>query len=216
MMSERSLSTIGIIGAGKLGTTLARHLIAAGYDVIVSASGDPTDVGFFLEVLVPGARAGWTTDVIHEADVVILALPLGKIPDLPTAALAGKIVIDATNFWEPVDGARPDFLWEDSTSVSVERALPGARIAKALSHLGYHDIDNLAHRDGELVGMTVAGDDAGAVAAATELVTQIGFEPVFLESLSAGRAVEVGSPVFGLATTSAELVSLLGVSTLQP
>jgi NADP oxidoreductase coenzyme F420-dependent len=95
---------LGIIGAGKLGTTIARGAIAAGYDVAISGSGPADDIALTIDVLAPGARAVTTDEAVRHADIFALAVPTHRFRELPRDLFAGKILIDAMNFWEPVDG----------------------------------------------------------------------------------------------------------------
>src|SRR5881275_469525 len=99
---------LGIIGAGKFGTTLARAAVAAGYAVAISGSGTPDDIALTVDVLAPGATAATTDEVVRHADVIVLAVPAHRFRELTPDLFAGKILIDAMNYWEPVDGDDPE------------------------------------------------------------------------------------------------------------
>lgn len=128
-------ASVAIVGAGKLGTTLARLLVAAGHDVRVSATGDPERTAFVLEIMVPGARALALADALDGADAVILALPLSQVPHLDPDLFVDRLVLDATNHWASVDGA---LAWLDGTQRSseiVQRLLPAAQDAPSVEAL---------------------------------------------------------------------------------
>lgn len=200
--------TIGILGAGKVGTVLARLALAAGYRVLISGSGPADRIALIVDVLAPGAEPRTTPEVIAEADVVILALPLGKVRTLPADALAGKLVIDAANHWEPVDGPLPEFTQDPrGTSEVVAALLPGARVVKAFSHLGYHDLDErgMPHGSPGRVALAIAGDDPADVATVAALIDAVGFEPVPTGDLASGRAYQAHTPAFGYPLTAGEL-----------
>lgn len=159
------MRVLGILGAGKLGTVLARLAVQAGYDTRIAGSGDPGDIHLIVDVLAPGATAQWAAEVAAQAEIVVLAIPLSKLHTLPAAELRGKVVVDATNYWPPTDGTIDRFATGASSS-AVAAALPGARVVKALSHLGHHELDTDSRPPGapERLAIAVAGDDADAVA----------------------------------------------------
>lgn len=191
---------IGIIGAGKLGITVAQLARAADYDVVMAGSGAPDKIALTVQTLAPGARVATSTEVAHQADIVILALPLGKFRQLPVEALAGKLIVDAMNYWWEVDGAREDILPDTrSSSEAVQEFLPDSRVVKAISHVGYHHLHDEARAIGEpdRKAIAVAGDDAAAVRTVSEFIGTIGFDPLPIGSLANGSQLEPGQPAFG-------------------
>jgi predicted dinucleotide-binding enzyme len=205
------IRTVGIIGAGKLGTTLARHLLDAGYDVLISGSGGVDRLALVVDVLLPGARPAVTADVIAHSHLVILALPLGRLHELPAAAFEGVLTVDTMNYWEPVDGHLPAFANRTGTSSElVASMLPGARLVKAFSHLGYHDLDDLARPRGDpaRVGLALAGNDPAAVATVARVVDRLGFDPADIGSLANSAILEAGHPLFGRPVTAEHLEKL--------
>ena len=114
-MTSSTKPAIGIIGAGRLGTVIARQALAAGYHVtIANSKKDPTSLRFILSVLLPGAEPASVQSVIEQSDIVVLAIPLNRYKQLPADLFAHKIVIDAMNYWPPTEGHIAEFDDESS------------------------------------------------------------------------------------------------------
>jgi 8-hydroxy-5-deazaflavin:NADPH oxidoreductase len=190
---------LGIVGAGKLGTTLARAAVAAGYDVAISGSGPADDIELTVDVLAPGARASTTDEVVRHADIVVLAVPMHRLRELPSDLFAGNILVDATNFWQPVDGDDPELTTAaDGTSMIVQERFPSARVVKSLNQLGYHQLEENRRSEGarDRIAIGAAGDDRTAVDRVMRLIDRLGFDPVDAGPLKNGLALEPdGSPI---------------------
>jgi 8-hydroxy-5-deazaflavin:NADPH oxidoreductase len=204
---------LGIVGAGKMGTTLARAAMAAGYDVAMSGSGPAAEIALTVDVLAPGARALPTEEVVRRADVVVLAVPTHRFRELPPDLFAGKVLVDAMNYWAPVDGDDAELAGAaDGTSVVVQERFPSARVVKSLNQLGYHELDELRRPKGapDRIAMGAAGDDPAAVDAVLRLVERLGFDPVDAGALRNGLALEPDGSPFALAYSADELAELVG------
>jgi 8-hydroxy-5-deazaflavin:NADPH oxidoreductase len=203
---------LGIVGAGKLGTTLARAAIAAGYDVAISASGRRGNIALTVEVLAPGARTATTEDVVRDADIIVLAVPTHRFRELPPDLFAGKILVDAMNYWEPVDGDDPELATAGGgTSTVVQERFRSARVVKSLNQLGYHELDENKRLNGapDRVAIGAAGDDRLAVRRVMQLVDRLGFDPVDVGPLENGLFLEPDGSPFAVTYGAEELSKLV-------
>jgi 8-hydroxy-5-deazaflavin:NADPH oxidoreductase len=210
---------LGIVGAGKIGTAIARAALAGGYEVAISGSGLVDRIELIVEVLAPGARAVTTEDVIRHAGLIALAVPMHRFRELPGDLFAEKILVDAMNYWEEIDGIDEELATTpEGTSVVVQQHFPLARVVKSLNQLGYFKFDQGRRRRGapDRLAMAAAGNDPDAVAAVMRLVDRLGFDPVNAGSLDGGVALQPGEPVFGIGLSADKLTKLLSVEATRP
>lgn len=190
--------TIGILGAGKVGTGVARQAVLAGYRVLIAASGDPKDIALIVQIMAPGAVAVSAAQLMEEAELVVLSVPLHKFRTLDPAGLDGKHVIDTMNYWRDTNGDMPELEDAPSSSEMVHAHIPGARLAKSLNHIGYHELELDARPAGapDRRALAVATDDDGTRALVLEFIERLGFDAVDAGPLANGAALETDTPVF--------------------
>jgi predicted dinucleotide-binding enzyme len=201
------LPRIAVLGAGHVGPVIARVAIQAGYQVSIAASGDPEKIALISQVLAPGAQPLWAADAVQSSDLVVLAIPLHRFAAFDPALVAGKVVVDTMNYWPPVDGLQVMFEGQRySSSEIVAHRLVRSSIVKTLNHIGYHELEDERRSVGspDRRALGVAGDDLGAVDLVAEVIERIGYDTVRLGSLSAGRLLEPGGPVFGVSLRRAD------------
>ena len=191
---------IGILGAGKLGTTLGRLLVGAGYSVLISGSGSAEKIELTTSILVPSSEALTSDEVSERADIVVLALPLSKYQDVNPEPLENKLVIDAMNYWWEIDGL--ENIYSDAEYTSSERVqahLEKSTVIKAFNHMGYHNLadDALPDTKENRKAVVIAGDHMDAVNKVEDIVDNIGFTPLYIGELKNGLILEPGNPLFG-------------------
>lgn len=203
---------LGIIGAGKLGTALARAALAAGYEVAIAGSGPAEQISLQVEILAPGAVPMTVDGVVEFADAVVLAVPTHRFRQLPADQFDGKVLIDAMNHWPDTDGDDPELAdAPDGSSSIVQARFPGARVVKSLNQLGYHELDEYARGRGapDRIAIAAAGKDRLAVEAVMRLIDDLGFDPVDAGELARGRKLEPDGSPYALTYTAAELAQRL-------
>ena len=203
---------IGLIGAGNIGSTLAKLAVDHGHEVVLSNSRGPETLADLVAQLGPHASAATTAGAAAAGDIVVVTIPLGKYRQVPAAELAGKTVIDTNNYYPERDGQIAELDDGSATTSELLAAhLPGARTVKAFNNIYFKDLAS----QGEPAGtpgrraLPIAGDDATAKGTVTELVEQFGFDVVDVGSLSAGRRFERDTPAYIHRLDAAELRAAL-------
>jgi predicted dinucleotide-binding enzyme len=202
-----------------VGPVIARIALDAGFEVAIAASGNPENLELITQVVMPGVEARWAADAVAAADLVVLSIPLHRFPALDPALLAGKLVVDAMNYWAPADGVVPMFQDQQlSSSEIVQRRLPESTVIKALNQIAYQDLEDGRRPAGSLDrhAIGVAGDDSNAANVVGEIIDRIGYDPVLLGGLSAGRVLQPGGPVFGAVLTRSEFERAIHTTVVQP
>lgn len=206
------MTTIGLIGAGHIGGTLARIAVAAGLEVVVSNSRGPQTLVDLVTELGDAARAGTTQEAAAEGDVVVVSIPLHAYQEVPVEPLAGKVVIDTNNYYPQRDGQIDELDAGTTTSSELLQAhLPTSRVVKAFNHIRSDDLGSQgapAGTEGRRA-LAIAGDDAEAKAVVATLVDRLGFDVVDAGSLADGRRYAVGTPAYGPRMDRPELETAL-------
>jgi 8-hydroxy-5-deazaflavin:NADPH oxidoreductase len=200
--------TIGFIGAGHIGSQLARLALARGYPVVLSNSRGPDTLAGLIAELGPNARATTAADAATLGEIVVVSVPLKNYRDVPVAPLAGKIVIDTNNYYPQRDGHIPELDDESTTTSELLQAhLPTSKVVKAFNHIYAAQLTT----DGRPAGsknrraLVIAGDDAGAKAVVTNLLDEFGFDTVDAGPLKEGWRIQRDTPGYGPRRTAEEL-----------
>ena len=208
----QSLPKVGVIGAGRSGTAVARLALARGHVVRVANAHGGDGLRLILEVMAPGAVASGVVEAITNSDIIMLAIPLNGYRSLPAADLAGKIVVDMMNYWRDVDGVLPELeSGTRSSSEVVQAFLPASQLVKTLNHIDYAEMSEDARPPGspQRRALAIAGDDPGAKGVVQSIVENLGFDVVDAGPLSRSRLLEPGSPLFSGRCTAYSLRALL-------
>ena len=201
------MTTIGLIGAGHIGSQLARLAVAHGYGVL-SNSREPESLSALVAELGPKARAGTAVDAAKAGDIVVVTIPLEHYRAVPVEPLAGKIVIDTNNYCPRRDGHIADLDNESTTTSELLQAhLPTSKVVKAFNHIYAAELTT----DGRPAGtknrraLVIAGDDLAAKATVTRLLDEFGFDTVDAGPLKEGWRIQRDTPGYGPRRTAEEL-----------
>ena len=192
--------TIGFIGAGHIGSAVARAAIAAGHSVVLSNSRGPETLADLVSELGPSARAATPIEAARAGDLVVVTIPLKNIADVPVEPLAGKVVIDTNNYYPQRDGHIAELDDESTTTAELlQRHLPSSKVVKAFNHIYASQITT----DGTPAGtpnrraLVIAGDDPAAKTAVTQLLDQFGYDTVDAGPLAEGWRIQRDTPGYG-------------------
>lgn len=198
---DAGVTTLGLIGSGNIGSTVARLAVAAGYDVVLSNSRGPETLADLVAELGEKARAATAEEAARAGDIVVVSVPVKAFRDVPAAPLAGKVVIDTGNYYPARDGQIAELdAGELTTTELVARHLSGALVLKGFNNIYFRHLAELARPSGaaDRSAIVIAGDDADAKKAATEFLDAIGYDTVDAGPLSESWRFEPGTPAYGL------------------
>jgi hypothetical protein len=202
------MTTIGFIGAGHIGSQLARLAVANGYDVVVSNSRGPATLASLVKELGPRARAGTAVEAAEAGDIVVVTIPLKNYRQVPVEPLVGKIVIDTNNYYPERDGRIAELDDESTTTSELLQAhLPESKVVKAFNHIHAAQLTT----DGRPAGtpnrraLVIAGDDREAKKTVARMIDEFGFDTVDAGPLSEGWRIQRDTPGYGPRRTAEEL-----------
>jgi 8-hydroxy-5-deazaflavin:NADPH oxidoreductase len=205
-----SMTTIGIIGSGHVGSNLAKAAIAHGYDVVISNSQGPDSLAGLVAGLGPRARAATPEAAAAAADFAIVAIPITSIGQVPVEQLAGKVVVATINYFPQRDGHIAEIDNGTTTAPGLLQAhLPASRVVRAFSMIDAADMSGDGHPDGDPKrrALALAGDDPAARKLVAGLYDEFGFDAVDMGGLAESWRVDPGQPAFVVRQTTAELTA---------
>ena len=194
------MTTVGIIGSGMIGGTVARLSVAAGYHVVLSNSRGPETLAQLAAELGPLATAGTADQAAEAGDLVLVSVPVKAFGDIPVKPLAGKPVLDTGNYYPRRDGHIAELDTGAATSSGLlQRYLPESHVVKVFNNIFFKHLASLARPHGapDRSALPIAGDDEGAKAAVTAFLDSIGYDAVDAGSLAESWHQEPGTPAYG-------------------
>ncbi len=204
----KTIETIGLIGAGHIGSQLARLAIRSGYSVVISNSRGPETLADLVAELGPRVRAATPVDAAKVGDLVVVTVPLKNYTHVPVEPLAGKIVIDTNNYYPARDGRIPELDNESTTTAELLQAhLPASKVVKAFNHIYAAELTTHGTPAGtpNRRALVIAGDDADAKRVVAHLIDQFGFDVVDAGPLREGWRIQRDTPGYGPRRNADEL-----------
>ncbi|MFK4113914.1 NADPH-dependent F420 reductase [Microbacterium sp. NPDC006705] len=202
------MTTVGIIGAGHIGSALAEGLVARGYDVVIANSRGPETLNDLVAKLGDRARAATAQDAAEAADWAVVTVPLKALEDIPAEPLAGKIVLDTNNYYWERDGRIAELeAKRTTTSEMAQRHFAESKVVKAFNHIPAADINTGGSPAGtpDRRALATASDHPDAVAHVTALYDEFGFDTVDIGSLAESWRVERDQPAYVVRQNADEL-----------
>ena len=202
------MTTIGLIGAGHIGSQLARLAVARGYNVVISNSRGPETLSALVAELGPRARAATPVEAARAGDIVVVSVPLKNYRTVPIEPLTGKIVIDTNNYYPQRDGHIPELDSESTTTAELLQAhVPASKVVKAFNHIYAAELTTHGQPAGTANrrALVIAGDDDAAKATVARLIDQFGFDTVDAGPLKEGWRIQRDTPGYGPRRTAEEL-----------
>jgi len=204
---SKSPMRIGIIGSGRIGGAVGLRWAEAGHQILF-ASRNPSELDDLVSAAGPLARSGYPRDAAVFGEVIFIAVPYAALPQVGrdfAPLMQGKVVIECGNPYIGRDGEMAAEALIKGTGVASAEFLPGVRLVRAFNAIGYASVHEKAHRQGELVAIPIAGDDADAISVASQLVVDAGFDPVLVGPLARAKDFDQGTPVYVQDLTAREL-----------
>ena len=202
------MTTLGLIGAGHIGSQVARLAVSQGYNVVMSNSRGPETLTGLVAELGPKARAATALEAAKAGDVVVVTIPLKNIKTVPVEPLAGKIVIDTNNYYPKRDGHIAELDAETTTTAELlQRHLPKSKVVKAFNHIYAAELTTHGQPAGtpNRRALVIAGDDADAKATVTKMLDSFGFDTVDAGPLKEGWRIQRDTPGYGPRRNADEL-----------
>jgi 8-hydroxy-5-deazaflavin:NADPH oxidoreductase len=194
------MTTVGFIGSGRIGSTLATLAVDAGHHVVLSNSRGPETLADLVAELGPLARAATGSEAATAGDLVVVAIPVKAYFGLPVAALAGKVVVDTGNYYPERDGQIAELDGGSLTSSELlARELPGASVVKVFNNIFFKHLGSLCRPTGaaDCSYLPIAGNSPAAKATVTEFLDSIGYKAVDVGPLAEGWRFQPGQPAYG-------------------
>ena len=213
------MTTIGIIGAGHIGSALAQAFSGLGYDVVIANSRGPETLADLVAELGPNVTAATAADAAAAADIAVVTVPLKALKNVPVEPLAGKIVLDTDNYYFERDG-HIDALdrGETTTSQLLQDHLPTSKVVKAFNHILASDINTTGLPAGTVDrrALGTASDHDDAIELVTGIYDALGYDTVSAGPLSESWRLERDRPAYVTRQTADELRANLAIANRLP